>query len=51
MRDAVGWSYDLLTDDERALFRKLSVFAGGSALESAAAMQGVSDTAKQIELF
>ncbi len=35
MRDAVGWSYDLLTDEERVLFRKLSVFAGGCSVETA----------------
>jgi len=29
LRLAVGWSYDLLTDDERELLRDASVFAGG----------------------
>lgn len=35
MSAAIGWSYDLLTQDEQRLFRSLSVFAGGFRLEDA----------------
>jgi predicted ATPase/class 3 adenylate cyclase len=34
LRAAVDWSHDLLSDAERALFRRLSVFAGGFDLEA-----------------
>jgi predicted ATPase len=40
MRQAIAWSYDLLDRDERALFRKLSVFAGGIALDAVDAIGG-----------
>jgi predicted ATPase/DNA-binding SARP family transcriptional activator len=35
LRAAIGWSYDLLTAEEQALFRRLSVFDGGFTLEAA----------------
>jgi len=38
MRALIDWSYDLLSDEERTVFRKLSIFAGGFALESASAV-------------
>ena len=32
LRGAIQWSYDLLSDDEGALFRQLAVFLGGAPL-------------------
>jgi predicted ATPase/DNA-binding SARP family transcriptional activator/DNA-binding CsgD family transcriptional regulator len=37
-RGALGWSYDLLSEAERRLFNRLSVFAGGWTLEAAEAV-------------
>jgi predicted ATPase len=38
LRTAIGWSYDLLTADEQALFRRLGAFRGGWGLDAAAAV-------------
>ena len=38
LRALIDWSYDLLSDDERTLFRGLSVFAGGWSFEAAEAI-------------
>jgi predicted ATPase/DNA-binding XRE family transcriptional regulator len=40
MRDAIGWSYELLRPQEQAVFRKLSVCVGGCTLEAAEAIAG-----------
>ncbi|MDQ2827502.1 MAG: tetratricopeptide repeat protein [Chloroflexota bacterium] len=38
LRGALTWSYDLLTPEEQALFRRLSVFVGGCTLNAAEAV-------------
>jgi predicted ATPase/class 3 adenylate cyclase len=40
LRALIDWSYNLLTDEERAMLRFLSVFAGGWTLEAAESVCG-----------
>ncbi|KAA2250158.1 tetratricopeptide repeat protein [Solihabitans fulvus] len=40
MRAAIDWSHDLLATDEREMFRRLSVFAGGCGAEAAERVTG-----------
>ena len=38
LRNAIAWSYDLLEENERKLFRRLSVFVGGCTVEAVEAV-------------
>ena len=50
LRALIDWSYDLLTGPERALLRRLSIFAGGWALEAAEAV-GADDSLRAEEVL
>jgi predicted ATPase len=47
LRQAIDWSYDLLSPSEQKLFRRLSVFVGGCTLE---AVESVCDTKQDLGL-
>jgi predicted ATPase/DNA-binding CsgD family transcriptional regulator/transcriptional regulator with XRE-family HTH domain len=49
LRAALDWSYDLLTEPEQAVLRRLTVFAGGCDFEAAEAVAG--STASGLELI
>ena len=42
LRATIDWSYDLLTDEDQSVFRRLAVFAGGCTLAAADAIAGAS---------
>jgi predicted ATPase/class 3 adenylate cyclase/DNA-binding CsgD family transcriptional regulator len=44
LRATIAWSHDLLSEPERRLFRRLSVFAGDCALEAAEAVCAEDET-------
>ncbi len=44
LRNTIDWSYNLLSEDEQALFRRLGVFVGGCALEAAEAVCRLQET-------
>ncbi|HEV8129888.1 MAG TPA: tetratricopeptide repeat protein [Acidobacteriota bacterium] len=49
MRAAIDWSYDLLDENEKKLFRRLSIFVGGFTLEAAEAVVTAGHTKIQEE--
>jgi predicted ATPase/class 3 adenylate cyclase len=44
LRGAIAWSYDLLDEADRRLFRRLSVFVGGCTLQAAERVCGPEET-------
>ncbi len=50
LRALIDWSYDLLSDPERALFRRLAVFAGGWTL-AAVEMVGAGSDISQADVL
>ena len=51
LRAAMDWSYWLLDDDEKRVFRRLSVFAGGFTLDAAQAVCGEGGAGAGIDLI
>jgi len=47
LRGTIDWSYDLLSQAEKALFRRVSVFIGGCTLES---VEAVCNTKQDLEI-
>ncbi len=48
MRSAIAWSYDLLSDEGKRLFRWLGVFTGGASDEAIAAVVGASEETEKM---
>ncbi|HEY1437015.1 MAG TPA: tetratricopeptide repeat protein [Casimicrobiaceae bacterium] len=51
LRGAIDWSHDLLTRDERKLFRRLGVFVGGCALEAIEAVCNIENDLSVLEIM
>ena len=49
LRATMDWSYELLSDREKEVMRRLSVFAGGSTLRAAAAVCAAGDQASALD--
>ena len=48
LRAMIDWSYSLLTEQEKTLFRRLAVFVGGWTLEAAESVCGVEESGADV---
>jgi len=51
LRGAIDWSHDLLDADDKTLFARLGVFAGGGPIETADAVCGIAGDDAPLEVF
>ncbi len=51
LRAVIGWSHDLLDEDERAMFRRLGIFAAGFDLNAAHAVSSIGSRALVADLI
>jgi predicted ATPase len=51
LQAALDWSHDLLTEEERVMLRRLSVFAGGFTVDTAAEGSADGDSRRALELL
>jgi predicted ATPase/class 3 adenylate cyclase len=51
LRGAIDWSHDLLDEDDRRLFARLGVFAGGGPLETAESVCGIDVDEGPLDVF
>ena len=51
LRNTIAWSYELLSEEEQCLFRRLSVFVGGCTLQAVEALSEMLDGSKHTEVL
>ena len=51
LRETIDWSYELLDDDERDIFERMSMFGGSFALDSAVAIAAHHDDYETLDLL
>lgn len=50
MQGAIDWSYDLLDDNEKSIFRRLSVFSGSFSVDAAESVCGLPRSGNTVEV-
>ncbi len=51
LRNTIAWSYELLSEREQRLFRRLAVFVGGCTLEAVEALSAMLDGCKPADIL
>jgi predicted ATPase/TolB-like protein/Tfp pilus assembly protein PilF/predicted Ser/Thr protein kinase len=51
MQGAIDWSYDLLDESEKSIFRRLSVFSGSFSVEAAESVCGLMNSTNPVDVI